>query len=71
MRCREMNLDCVEESAVSPMRQDPSTRVAARAQRLKANDRAKLACQACRRDNKKVCFYLHSVIVRPLMLGLV
>ena len=49
-----MRLDCVEESATPAMRQDPSTRVAARTQRSKANDRAKLACQACRRDNKKV-----------------
>jgi len=50
-----MKLECAEESAGPPMRQDPSTtRVPARTQRLKANDRARLACQACRRDNKKV-----------------
>jgi hypothetical protein len=50
-----MKLECVEESAGPPMRQDPTTtRVPTRTQRLKANDRARLACQACRRDNKKV-----------------
>lgn len=60
LRCREMKLECVEESTGPPMRQDSSTRVAARAQRLKANDRAKLACQACRRDNKKVYLFVSS-----------
>lgn len=59
-KCREENLECVDESMVgAPVRQvDPSgastsTRVA-REKRLNLSERAKLACQACRRDNKKV-----------------
>lgn len=59
-RCREMQLECVEEAS-SLMRHEagPGPRVVSgdsvgRTSRAKGGERAKLACQACRRDNKKV-----------------
>lgn len=59
-RCREMQLECMEEAGPL-MRHDsgPGPRVVSgdsmgRSSRAKGGERAKLACQACRRDNKKV-----------------
>ncbi|KII87350.1 hypothetical protein PLICRDRAFT_252724 [Plicaturopsis crispa FD-325 SS-3] len=53
-RCREMQLECMEEPSTPPPRQDVSAaRPISRSARARANDRAKLACQNCRRDNKK------------------
>jgi hypothetical protein len=47
-----MHLDCIDESNAPLSRQNPST-IAPRSVRPHGSDRAKLACQNCRRDNKK------------------
>lgn len=54
-RCREMQIECLEDVAV-PLRHEMSSNpTSSRAPRGGATDRAKLACTNCRRDNKKVC----------------
>ncbi|KAH7926046.1 hypothetical protein BV22DRAFT_1009933, partial [Leucogyrophana mollusca] len=52
LRCQEMQLECTEEQMAPIMRSDSSPPVIPRSNRSKT-DRAKLACQNCRRDNKK------------------
>lgn len=53
-RCRELDQDCVEEPMTTSVRTDIVPPVFVLRNRQKS-ERAKLACQACRRDNKKVC----------------
>jgi len=52
-RCRELDQECVEEQVTTTMRSDVVPPVFVLRNRQK-NERAKLACQNCRRDNKKV-----------------
>lgn len=60
-RCRQLQLDCVEDlqqigfTGQDAIPSSSSTR-APPPQRPNGSDRAKLACQNCRRDNKKVFF---------------
>ncbi|KAF8553595.1 hypothetical protein OG21DRAFT_1214318 [Imleria badia] len=51
-RCRELAQECVEEQMTMGMRSDVVPPVFVLRSRQK-NERAKLACQNCRRDNKK------------------
>ncbi|KAH7915275.1 hypothetical protein BJ138DRAFT_1142091 [Hygrophoropsis aurantiaca] len=51
-RCQEMHLECAEEQTALIMRTDTSPPTTIRSNRPRP-DRAKLACQNCRRDNKK------------------
>ncbi|KAI9464746.1 hypothetical protein HD554DRAFT_2175079 [Boletus coccyginus] len=51
-RCRELDQECVEEQVTTAMRSDVVPPVFVLRNRQK-NERAKLACQNCRRDNKK------------------
>ena len=52
-RCREVDQDCVEEQVTMGVRTDVAPPVFVLRNRQKG-ERAKLACQSCRRDNKKV-----------------
>lgn len=61
-RCCNMQLECIDEVSVSPSRQDSTANANARSARMSANDRAKLACQNCRRDNKKVIWSFQSLL---------
>jgi hypothetical protein len=82
LRCREMQMECVEETSISPSRQDPSSMSTTRSARTNASERARLACQNCRRDNKKAgcrladsalfadqCWLLCSVMIRGHVPG--
>ncbi|KAF8448920.1 hypothetical protein L210DRAFT_2634781 [Boletus edulis BED1] len=52
-RCRELDQECVEEQVTTGIRSDVAPPVFVLRNRQKS-ERAKLACQNCRRDNKKV-----------------
>lgn len=52
-RCRELDQECVEEQITTGTRSDVGPPVLVLRNRQKS-ERAKLACQNCRRDNKKV-----------------
>ncbi|KAH8110779.1 hypothetical protein DFH11DRAFT_1860021 [Phellopilus nigrolimitatus] len=52
-RCSEMNLDCVDESTTPTSKPEPLKKPLQGIPRAKPTERAKLACVACRRDNKR------------------
>ena len=52
-RCREMEQECADEQVTTGTRSDVAPPVFVLRNRQKS-ERAKLACQNCRRDNKKV-----------------
>lgn len=61
LRCREEQVECTEGHSHPVMRADPPPPVLIlRGAHRSKPDRAKLACQNCRRDNKKasLCYYL-------------
>ncbi|TDL26679.1 hypothetical protein BD410DRAFT_715691 [Rickenella mellea] len=52
-RCQTMQLACVDDATATPMKPDPALKASMRGSRGRTIERAKLACLACRRDNKK------------------
>ncbi|KAH7890864.1 hypothetical protein F5I97DRAFT_1839388 [Phlebopus sp. FC_14] len=53
IRCRDMHLDCAEEQNIPAVRSDAIPPILVLRSNRHKNERAKLACQNCRRDNKK------------------
>jgi hypothetical protein len=55
LRCRENQVECVDEPSITVIRNhDPTIVAPPRQSRNTTTERVKLACQNCRRDNKKV-----------------
>ena len=54
-RCREMQLECVEDTSPAISRQHPVLNISQPEHtKSQGSERAKLACKNCRKDNKKV-----------------
>lgn len=52
-RCRQLHIECTEESTIALPRQEVATSTISSRIVRGGSDRAKLACANCRRDNKK------------------